>query len=91
MANTFKVDIVTPGKIVYSREAVSLVVPAEFGYMGILANHAPLAACLTKGEIVLRDKDNQVKRINNIGKGFMEVLKNKVTVILESITEKEER
>jgi F-type H+-transporting ATPase subunit epsilon len=80
--NTFHVDIVSPEKIIYSQEALSLVVPAELGYMGILANHAPLVARLVKGKITLKDNSKETKFFDVPGSGFIEVLKNKVTLIL---------
>ncbi|MDD5044577.1 MAG: hypothetical protein PHU91_01910 [Candidatus Omnitrophica bacterium] len=90
MSNVFHLDIVTPASTVYSSEVISLVVPAELGYMGILANHTALVAHIVKGKIIIRDKDNQAKIINTEGNGFMEVLKNKATLILESAMEKKE-
>lgn len=86
MDNTFHVDIVTPERTVYSGNIISLVVPAELGYMGILANHAPLIAHLIKGKIILRSSLQETKVFNLPGSGFMEVLKNKVTLTLDSIS-----
>ncbi len=85
MDNSFHIDIVTPEKTIYSGSIVSLVVPAELGYMGILANHAPLIAHLVKGKIVLKNTSQETKVFELSASGFMEVLKNKVTLILDSI------
>jgi F-type H+-transporting ATPase subunit epsilon len=84
MSQQFKVDIITPEKAVYRGEAVSLIVPAELGYLGVLANHAPLIAHLKKGKISLRDGAGRASLFYSEGKGFMEVSKNKVTLILDS-------
>ncbi len=84
MMKTFHVDIVSPTKVICSQEAVSLVVPAELGYLGVLADHAPLLAHLVRGKIILRPDTNQVKIFQMNGQGFLEVAKNKVTVILDS-------
>ena len=51
MARNFKVEIVTPEKLVFSEEVEALVVPAERGYLGVLAGHAPLLCSLHPGEI----------------------------------------
>lgn len=82
MANLFHVDIISPGKIIYKGDAVSLIVPAEFGYLGVLANHAPLIAHLAKGRIILRDGSNEPKFFD-CEKGFMEVLENTATLIMQ--------
>ena len=82
MESLFHVDIMSPEKIIYSADAQSLIVPAELGYMGILANHAPLVASLTKGKITLKDSSSSRKTFDVHKKGFIEILKNRVTIIL---------
>ena len=77
-------DIVTPKKIVYSADAVSLIVPAQLGYLGVLAGHTPLIARLKKGKIILRDSSAKTVTFYCEGRGFMEVLKNRATLILDS-------
>ena len=84
MAKTFNLSIVAPDKLLAERKAVSLVVPSELGYMGILANHAPLVANLVRGKITLKDDSGLTKEFSSAGKGFIEVLNNEVVVILRS-------
>jgi len=81
---SFSVSIVTPEKTVYQGEAVSLIVPAARGYLGILADHAPLIANLTAGKIILRKDGSQAATtFYSKGKGFLEVLKNNVILFLD--------
>jgi F-type H+-transporting ATPase subunit epsilon len=82
MAKTFKLEIVTPEKLVFSEDIVSLVVPAEEGYLGVLAGHAPLLAALKPGEIRIR-KDSGEALYATSG-GFMEVLPKKTSILCES-------
>ena len=84
MAKTFNLSIVAPDKVLAERKAISLVVPSELGYMGILANHAPLVANLAKGKIILRDCSGKAEEFSSSGKGFIEVLNNEVVIILRS-------
>ena len=84
MAKTFNLSIVSPDKVLAERKCVSLVVPSELGYMGILANHAPLVANLAKGKIVSRDGLGKTEEFLSAGKGFIEVLNNEVVIILRS-------
>ena len=86
MAKTFHVDIASPSRIVYKGEAASLVVPCEFGYAGILADHAPMVARLVKGKITVRDSSLATVTFNSGGGGFLEVLKNNATLILDVVT-----
>ncbi len=81
----FKVDIVTPEKTIYSGSGFSLVVPSESGYLGILADHAPLIANIVPGRIILKKDPIEALSITVKGKGFIEVLENKVNLLLDSV------
>ena len=85
MAKKFKIEIVTPEKLVFSAEAESLVVPAERGYLGVLAGHAPLLCTLQPGEILIRgEKGDQLYATSG---GFMEVTPQKASLLTESAEE----
>ena len=81
----FKVDILTPQERIFEGTAFSLVVPAALGYLGVLANHAPLIANLSPGKITYQEKQGRQSVIYNKGKGFIEVLNNKATILLEVV------
>ncbi len=87
MNNLFHIDIVTPEKLVYSAEIASLIVPAYLGYLGVLANHAPFVARLVGGKIILKDGLGNAKIFNSQSRGFIEVLKNRATIILDAAIE----
>ncbi|HTF57050.1 MAG TPA: F0F1 ATP synthase subunit epsilon [Planctomycetota bacterium] len=82
MARTFRLEIVTPEKIVYSEDVISVVVPAEKGYLGVLAGHAPLLCTIRPGEIRVRREGGEVSFATS--GGFMEVTQKKATVLSES-------
>ena len=86
---TFKVEIVTPEGVVLSQDAVSVAVPAVEGLLGVLADHAPLMAELTVGEIWIRDADGEVTRLAASG-GFMEVRENTVRILADTAERAEE-
>jgi F0F1-type ATP synthase epsilon subunit len=52
--------------------------------MGILLNHAPLVTTLTPGKISLRGEAAGKTVIRSSGKGFLEVFKNTVTILIDS-------
>ncbi len=85
MENSFKLYIYTPEKIVLEGQAVSITVPGASGYLGILAHHAPLVCSTLPGTINLRDQTGKTMAIHSKGKGFLEVLNNNVTLLLESV------
>ena len=85
MAKKFKTEIVTPERLVFSEEIESLVIPAERGYLGVLAGHAPLLCTLQPGAITIRgDKGEQ--HFSTSG-GFMEVTPGKAVLLTESAEE----
>ena len=81
-AKVFKVGIYSSDKTMFEGEAVSLVAPSEAGYLGVLADHAPLVAKLAYGKITLRSPAGKISEINSSPGGFLEVLKNQVTLLL---------
>jgi F-type H+-transporting ATPase subunit epsilon len=85
MAKKFKTEIVTPEKVVFSEEIESLIIPAERGYLGVLAGHAPLLCSLQPGVITIRgDKGEQHYSTSG---GFMEVAGGKAVLLTENAEE----
>ena len=82
MEKTFHLNILTPERILYDGAAVSLTAPGEAGYLGVLANHAPLVTTLVAGKIVFKDPTGQQTVLESGGKGFLEIFKNEATVLL---------
>ena len=79
-------EILTPETKLYSGEVYGIQLPGIAGSFEILDKHAPLVAALGKGNIkVLKTKtdfDNFT-----IDSGFIEVLDNKTTVLVEGAAE----
>jgi F-type H+-transporting ATPase subunit epsilon len=76
------VNILTPERKVLEAQADSVVVPSVNGELGILDNHAPLAAELAPGEIRMRKGDDI--QYFAVSGGFVEVQNNRVTVLAET-------
>lgn len=83
MAKTFKLEIVTPERCVIEMDASSVIVPGSEGYLGILADHAPLIAELTLGKVAVKDEGGSETALA-IGGGFMEVRNNVVRILADS-------
>ena len=82
MSKTFQVEFITPDRTVFEGEAESLVLPAEGGSLGVLANHAPLVAALEVGEARVGTSSGEQKLM--IGDGFLEVRDNVVKILADT-------
>ncbi|MNC34287.1 ATP synthase epsilon chain [compost metagenome] len=80
--NTFLLEIVTPEHLVYSKQVNSLTVKGVNGDLGILPGHIPLVTPLQVAPMFIKT-DGATVTIAVHG-GFVEVHKDKVTVLAES-------
>ena len=80
----FKLSIVTPEKVQFEGSIKSLTVPGTDGYIGILANHAPLITSLRPGKIEFRDAEDTVQVLAVSG-GFVEVSANMATILGDAV------
>lgn len=85
MAKSFKLIIITTEKTVYDAEVTSIIAPGDLGYLGVLADHAPLITSLKSGNLEITDSHGS-KNTMILSGGFMEVLKNTVTILADAIT-----
>jgi F-type H+-transporting ATPase subunit epsilon len=51
---TFTFELVSPERILFSGDAVSVIVPSVEGEMTVLAGHAPLVAVLKPGIVLVQ-------------------------------------
>jgi len=84
MANTFTLSIVTPEHVLFEEEVESIVVPGAVGYLGVLANHAPLITPIKPGKLVVQ-KSSSTEINFAISGGFLEVSHNKATVLADAV------
>jgi F-type H+-transporting ATPase subunit epsilon len=76
-------EILTPERKLFSGEVFGVQMPGISGLFEVLDKHAPLVSALKAGRVkVLRDKHNHTASYDIQG-GFVEVLNNKVTVLVE--------
>lgn len=79
----FQLSIVTPEKVIFEGEVVSLLVPGMEGYLGILSNHAPLITALQPGRIEFQDDQDKIQ-VFSVSGGFVEVSGNKATLLADT-------
>ena len=82
-------EILTPEKKLYAGDVYGIQLPGISGSFEILEKHAPMVSALGKGTMkLLLDKSGQNNLRYTIQGGFMEVIQNKVTVLVEGAEER---
>lgn len=76
-----KLKIVSPEKIEFDGEVVSVLVPGTLGSFEILENHAPIISSLNKGLVTYETAQGKVN-LEVIG-GFVSVKQNQVDLCVE--------
>jgi F-type H+-transporting ATPase subunit epsilon len=77
-----QLKIVSPERIEFEGEVVSVLVPGSAGQFEILVNHAPIISSLEKGKVVYAVPGGEKTSLDITG-GFVEVQKNVVSVCIE--------
>jgi F-type H+-transporting ATPase subunit epsilon len=86
MEGAMNLEILTPEKKLFSGEVYGVQLPGITGKFEVLDKHAPLVSALASGRVkVLKDKSNHLA-FYDIQSGFVEVLGNKTTVLVEGAT-----
>jgi len=79
---TFKLEIVTAERMVFSDEVSALIAWGVEGQLGILPHHAPLMTMLQPGDLMIRkDKGEEYLAISG---GFLEVRPDKVIILADA-------
>jgi len=81
MANTFKLEVVTPQRRLLSLEVEEMKAPGQEGEFGVLAGHTPFLTVLKPGEIVY--KAGAETGVLAVSRGYAEVLPEKTTVLVD--------
>lgn len=85
MADTFQLELVSPERLLLSRQVEMAVIPSAEGEMGVLPGHAPMIVALRGGVISVRENGAESERLFVAG-GFAEVLPDRCTVLADEAT-----
>jgi F-type H+-transporting ATPase subunit epsilon len=81
MANTLKLEIVTPEGVTYSENVEMVTLPGSEGEMGIYPNHVPLMTQVAAGEVAARR--NGRDEFLAVGEGFVEITGERVAILTD--------
>ncbi len=80
----FHLDILTPGGAVCCEEVTHVFAPGKAGYLGILANHAPLVTSLDVGIVNYKPAAGGQEEVLAVANGFLEVSNNRVSILADT-------
>jgi F-type H+-transporting ATPase subunit epsilon len=79
-------EILTPDKKIFSGDVYGVQLPGIGGIFEVLDKHAPIVSALKAGKLkILKDKNSTTHY--TIQGGFVEVMNNKATVLVEGVKE----
>jgi len=83
MAESIRLEVVTPEKSVVSESAQIVMAPGSMGEFGVLTGHTPFLTTLKTGALKYKDESGR-ERFVFVSSGFAEALPDRVTVLAES-------
>jgi F-type H+-transporting ATPase subunit epsilon len=81
MADTLRLEIVTPEGTAYSEDVDMVTLPSIAGQMGILPRHVPLIAQMVPGEMIVRKEGRET--FIAAGEGLIEVTPDRVAILTD--------
>ena len=79
MANTIRLEIVTPESLVYSDDVDMVTLPGMEGQMGVLPQHIRLITKLVPGELIVRKGGHD--DFLAVGEGLVEVHNERLSIV----------
>jgi F-type H+-transporting ATPase subunit epsilon len=81
MADTLKLEIVTPEQVAYSDDVHMVTLPAIEGQMGVLPHHVPMLTQIVPGEMIVR-KDGRDTFLA-VGEGLLLITGDRVAIVTD--------
>ena len=78
----FTVVVVSPDGELFRSQAVSILVPAVEGYLGIMRGHAPMIAAMDIGELLIRTPDEHIVSLA-VAEGIVEVRRSETLILCD--------
>lgn len=82
MANTMKLQIITPMRTILEEEVESVILHTTEGEMGVLYDHEPVVALLGYKKVTYT-QEGKKRQATTLG-GFAEVTKDRITILTDA-------
>lgn len=79
----YSLKIITPQGVAYEGNVYHALVPAENGFVGVLAHHAPYLVSSKGGRMVVKEKTG-LEMDFKVGPGFFEVHHNQAVFLTQT-------
>ena len=78
------ITILTPDREIFKGAITSIKVPGAGGKFQVLRNHAAIVSALTEGDVSIVKEGGEKMKLT-IEKGFIEVLHNEVSLLVQGV------
>jgi len=82
MAETLRLEIITPQGTVFSEDATMVTLPAIDGQIGVYPQHVRLITQVVPGEIIVHHKDGHDQSLA-VGEGLVDIAANRVSIVTD--------
>ena len=87
MADTLKLEIVTPEEKIYSEDVNMITLPGTEGELGVYPNHVPVLTAIKPGELrIVKDGRESAMAV---GEGFVEIKGDAVSILTDMALQSE--
>jgi|SRR3954469_11145625 F-type H+-transporting ATPase subunit epsilon len=81
MAETLKLEIVTPQATVFAGDVEMVTLPGVEGQIGVYPNHVRLMTQIVPGEVIVQEAG--AERLLAVGEGLVEITARRVSIITD--------
>ena len=81
MAETLRLEIVTPSEVAFSEEVEMVTLPAIEGQMGVYPDHLHVITQIEPGELIVTQKGQE--RSLAVGEGLVEITATRVSIVTD--------
>jgi F-type H+-transporting ATPase subunit epsilon len=87
--DTFRFELVSPERLLFSGDVLSVIAPGTEGEFMVLPGHAPLMSVLKPGIVTVEENETKSRRLFVRG-GFADVTNDSLTILAEQAIPVEE-
>jgi F-type H+-transporting ATPase subunit epsilon len=80
----FRLEIIAPDRVFYDNDVYMVEYNTTEGEVGVFADHIPMTQVIAPGVLTITEDENSQK-VAALHTGFVEITKEKVTILAESV------